>query len=135
MDTSTQTVQAAAEYWYATVLPRYSDTSLTNLLTCVGYHPFASTTIGRSLLLVRDPRWSWRLSALIRRPAILYYDYALTAISEFEFFWRSATVSLGSILFVFVRYFSLLGSIPVIIEYFVDLSEHVSIFVSQAFPL
>ncbi|KAI0748267.1 hypothetical protein C8Q80DRAFT_1270695 [Daedaleopsis nitida] len=55
--------------------------------------------------------------------AVLFYDYALTFGSEIEFFWKSANPSLVSVLFVIVRYYGLLGSLPLIVEYFVDLQE------------
>ncbi|KAI8998507.1 hypothetical protein BD414DRAFT_519645 [Trametes punicea] len=64
------------------------------------------------------------LTILIVTTAILYYDYVLTLFHEIEFFWRSANLSLVSVLFVINRYLGILGPIPIAIEYFsVDLSE------------
>ncbi len=57
--------------------------------------------------------------------AILYYDFALTLVSEIEFFWTSANWSIISVLFVVNRYFGLLGAIPIGFEYFGTPSEHV----------
>ena len=57
---------------------------------------------------------------------ILYYDFALTLVSEIEFFWMSTNWSIVSVLFVVNRYFGLLGTIPLALEYFGTLSEHVS---------
>lgn len=57
--------------------------------------------------------------------AILYYDYTLTISNEIDFFWRSANVSLVSALYVIIRYYGLLGAVPLIVEYFADLSEQV----------
>ncbi len=61
------------------------------------------------------------------RTAILYYDYALTVASEIEWYWRPPSFSLSSCLFALIRYYGLLGPIPVFFEYFpVDISEAVS---------
>ncbi|EIW60023.1 uncharacterized protein TRAVEDRAFT_70524 [Trametes versicolor FP-101664 SS1] len=53
----------------------------------------------------------------------LYYDYLLTLSDEIEHFWKSANLSIMSVLFVVNRYFGLLGPIAVVIEYFGDISE------------
>ena len=58
--------------------------------------------------------------------AILFFDYTLTFSTEVEYFWKSASASLFSVLFVVNRYFGLLGSIPIIFEYFTSPSEEVS---------
>ena len=47
-------------------------------------------------------------------------------ITEIEHFWRTANVSLVSILFVLNRYYGLIGTLPLIFEYLVNISEHVS---------
>lgn len=57
--------------------------------------------------------------------ATLYYDYLLTLSDEIEHFWKSANLSIMSVLFVVNRYFGLLGPIAVVIEYFGDISEMV----------
>ncbi|PIL24129.1 hypothetical protein GSI_13881 [Ganoderma sinense ZZ0214-1] len=54
---------------------------------------------------------------------ILYYDFALTVVSEIEFFWTSANWSIISVLFVVNRYFGLLGTVPLGFEYFGTPSE------------
>ncbi|KAI0831457.1 hypothetical protein BC628DRAFT_1415955 [Trametes gibbosa] len=54
----------------------------------------------------------------------LYYDYLLTFSDEVEYFWKSANLSIISVLFVVNRYLGLLGPLPLILEYFVDLPEH-----------
>ncbi|RDX50134.1 hypothetical protein OH76DRAFT_1513966 [Lentinus brumalis] len=60
------------------------------------------------------------------RTAILYYDYALTVASEIEWYWSPPSFSLSSCLFALIRYYGLLGPIPVFFEYFpVDISEAV----------
>lgn len=56
---------------------------------------------------------------------ILYYDYMLTIVAEVEYFWKSASFSIVSVLFVIIRYYGLMGPLPVIIEYFADIPEHV----------
>ncbi len=62
------------------------------------------------------------------RTAILYYDYALTVASEIEWYWSPPSFSLSSVLFALVRYYGLLGPIPVFFEYFsVDISEAVRV--------
>ncbi|KAM5533279.1 hypothetical protein V8D89_013056 [Ganoderma adspersum] len=54
---------------------------------------------------------------------LLYYDYALTFTDEVNYFWKSASLSLFSTFFVINRYLGLIGTIPIIVEYFVDLPE------------
>lgn len=58
--------------------------------------------------------------------ALLYYDYALTVTSEIEWYWSPPSPSAPFILFTVSRYFGLLGPIPVFLEYFGGLPEHVS---------
>ncbi|KAI1794503.1 hypothetical protein LXA43DRAFT_995301 [Ganoderma leucocontextum] len=53
--------------------------------------------------------------------SLLFYDYCLTLGIEIEHFWKRARVSAVSTLFVLNRYLSLLGQIPIIVEYFVIL--------------
>ncbi|KAI0807439.1 hypothetical protein C8Q74DRAFT_1227641 [Fomes fomentarius] len=71
--------------------------------------------------------WSWAVRSnnclTLVGFAILYYDYTLTISNEIDFFWKSANVSLVSALFVIIRYYGLLGAVPLIVEYFADLSE------------
>ncbi|RPD80219.1 hypothetical protein L226DRAFT_609155 [Lentinus tigrinus ALCF2SS1-7] len=55
---------------------------------------------------------------------VLYYDYILTLFSEIEFFWKSASISTVSVLFVIIRYYGVIGPIPLILEYFADLPEN-----------
>ncbi|KAI0665124.1 hypothetical protein C8Q70DRAFT_1049293 [Cubamyces menziesii] len=55
---------------------------------------------------------------------ILYYDYLLTLFSEIEHFWKSANISLVSVLFVVNRYLGILGPIPIAVEYYSDMPEH-----------
>ncbi|KAI1795747.1 hypothetical protein LXA43DRAFT_1058032 [Ganoderma leucocontextum] len=74
---------------------------------------------------LEDWVWSFRENNYLFAAAValLYYDYALTFTEEVNHFWKSASLSLFSTLFVFNRYLGLIGTIPVIIEYFVDLPE------------
>ncbi|KAI0748268.1 hypothetical protein C8Q80DRAFT_1270696 [Daedaleopsis nitida] len=53
---------------------------------------------------------------------LLYYDYSLTFSREVDHFWKRARLSWASTLFVINRYTGLLGPIPVVLEYFVQLS-------------
>ncbi|PIL24117.1 hypothetical protein GSI_13869 [Ganoderma sinense ZZ0214-1] len=54
---------------------------------------------------------------------VLYYDYALTFTDEVNYFWKSASLSVFSTLFVLNRYLGLIGTIPIIVEYFADIPE------------
>ncbi|KAH9857025.1 hypothetical protein C2E23DRAFT_881512 [Lenzites betulinus] len=54
----------------------------------------------------------------------LYYDYLLTFSDEVEYFWKSASLSIISVLFVVNRYLGLLGPLPLLTEYFANLPEH-----------
>ncbi|PIL24130.1 hypothetical protein GSI_13882 [Ganoderma sinense ZZ0214-1] len=58
---------------------------------------------------------------------LLYYDYALTVTSEIEWYWSPPSPSAPFILFTVSRYFGLLGPIPVFLEYFGGLPEHVTV--------
>ncbi|TBU29023.1 hypothetical protein BD311DRAFT_661932 [Dichomitus squalens] len=58
--------------------------------------------------------------------SLLYYDYFLMLDTEIEHFWRRASISPISVLFVFNRYLGLLGPLPILVEYFVILSPSVS---------
>ena len=69
------------------------------------------------------------LSALTFHQALLFYDYCLTLGTEIEYFWKRARVSAVSTLFVLNRYLTLLGQIPIIVEYFVLLPPLVGKFV------
>ncbi|TBU35843.1 hypothetical protein BD311DRAFT_648149, partial [Dichomitus squalens] len=71
---------------------------------------------------VRSSLWNNFLSVVAF--ALLYYDYALTLGDEVEYFWKSAGFSLSSTLFVFNRYFGLIGTFPIVFEYFAHLPEH-----------
>ncbi|TBU65690.1 hypothetical protein BD310DRAFT_911862 [Dichomitus squalens] len=69
--------------------------------------------------------WSIRLNNYFSAVgyAILFYDFSLTFSTEVEYFWKSANISLFSVLFAANRYFGLLGPIPTIFEYFTSPSE------------
>ncbi|KAI0328545.1 hypothetical protein GY45DRAFT_1254664 [Cubamyces sp. BRFM 1775] len=54
-------------------------------------------------------------------PAILYYDYSLALGTEVDRFWRVGRWTFANVLFVLNRYLALLGTIPVIFEFFGDL--------------
>ncbi|OCH88687.1 hypothetical protein OBBRIDRAFT_734008, partial [Obba rivulosa] len=58
---------------------------------------------------------------------ILYFDYFLTLPEEIERFWTRSgnTFFWTSLLFVMNRYLPLLGSIPIIFEFFAVMPEHV----------
>ena len=59
--------------------------------------------------------------------AVLYYDYALTAIPEVNYFWRGGNLNvLVSTLFALNRCLGVVGSVPVIFEYFGDHGPAVS---------
>ncbi|KAI0328546.1 hypothetical protein GY45DRAFT_1326119 [Cubamyces sp. BRFM 1775] len=49
---------------------------------------------------------------------ILYYDYAMTVLSEIEYYWSPPKLSTNFVLFAVNRYIGLLGPIPVFFEYF-----------------
>ncbi|TBU49953.1 hypothetical protein BD309DRAFT_946572 [Dichomitus squalens] len=69
--------------------------------------------------------------------SILYYDYLLTFGDEVGHFWGKAKMSLVSVLFVFNRYLGLLGPIPVIAEFFMDLPplDHSVILIARTYAL
>lgn len=54
---------------------------------------------------------------------ILYYDYLLTFDLEYDRFWKRPKITIGGLLFFFVRYGSLIGHIPVIAHTFVPISS------------
>ncbi|KAI0351649.1 hypothetical protein OH77DRAFT_1523985 [Trametes cingulata] len=58
--------------------------------------------------------------------ALLYYDFVLTIPQEVERYWTGA-FSLPSLLFFLNRYMSVIGHVPVIIEFFGVLPEPVSV--------
>lgn len=68
------------------------------------------------------------ISAFTFHQALLFYDYCLTLGTEIEYFWKRARVSAVSTLFVLNRYLTLLGQMPIIVEYFVLLPPLVSKF-------
>ncbi|EMD37629.1 hypothetical protein CERSUDRAFT_123532 [Gelatoporia subvermispora B] len=50
---------------------------------------------------------------------ILYYDYVLMFATEVDVFWRRVPgISCASVLFIANRYLGLVGSIPIIVEFF-----------------
>jgi hypothetical protein len=51
-------------------------------------------------------------------PVILYYDYLLTFSMEVERFWSLRTFTCASFFFFLNRYISVIGHIPVAIEFF-----------------
>ena len=107
-----------------------TSSTLSSLLLYLVFPEYASTHLSLSPHFVRFPlQLSVSvLSDLIRKSlAILYYDYALTVMSEIQYFWSPPSFSPSFILFVISRYFGLLGPIPVFFEYFGIFPEHVSI--------
>ncbi|EMD39237.1 hypothetical protein CERSUDRAFT_122665 [Gelatoporia subvermispora B] len=56
---------------------------------------------------------------------ILLYDYCITFSTEIDDFWSESSFTLASFLFVLNRYFSLLLTVPVALEFFAYLSEMV----------
>ncbi|KAI0744810.1 hypothetical protein C8Q76DRAFT_789289 [Earliella scabrosa] len=54
--------------------------------------------------------------------AILYYDFILTLPLEIERYWKSR-ISWGSVFFFLNRYVSILSHIPIVYEYFGEISE------------
>lgn len=126
MSTVADPVKTAAEYWYAS-----SATHVSLFLKRIRIHRSSSARI--------DSYWTiaafgvYTLTScvtctgdLMFLAAILYYDFGLTIGAEVEYFWKSANLSLVSTLFVINRYYGLLGPLPIIAEYFLDISEHVS---------
>ncbi|OCH89206.1 hypothetical protein OBBRIDRAFT_732962, partial [Obba rivulosa] len=59
--------------------------------------------------------------------AILCYDYCLTFSLELERFWKSFTLSWASALFIANRYLPLLSLVPILMSYFREFSESVSL--------
>ncbi|OCH85426.1 hypothetical protein OBBRIDRAFT_739885, partial [Obba rivulosa] len=57
---------------------------------------------------------------------ILWYDYCITFFLEVDAFWRRFSLSWVSALFVINRYVSLFSIMSLMLQYFGDLSEHVS---------
>ncbi|KAH9945994.1 uncharacterized protein BXZ73DRAFT_72868 [Epithele typhae] len=70
----------------------------------------------------------WTAAAL----TILYYDFASTFSTEIEHFWKNARFSIASVLFVLNRYYGLLGSIPILVEFFATIPENASFFTTQS---
>lgn len=61
---------------------------------------------------------------MARHPAILYYDFVLTIPQEVERYWKRR-LSWGSALFFLNRYSSVLSHIPIIYEYYWNVSQTV----------
>ncbi|KAI0780786.1 hypothetical protein BD413DRAFT_11766 [Trametes elegans] len=56
---------------------------------------------------------------------ILYYDYAITVLSEIQFCWTQPKLKPSFMLFVINRYLGLIGPIPLFLEYFLqNADEH-----------
>ncbi|EMD36245.1 hypothetical protein CERSUDRAFT_95589 [Gelatoporia subvermispora B] len=64
--------------------------------------------------------------------AILCFDYCLTFTQEVELFWGTCTFSFASALFIVNRYLPLLGSVPVIFEFFGRMPESWPVFVGES---
>ncbi|KAJ3996672.1 hypothetical protein F5050DRAFT_1807559 [Lentinula boryana] len=60
-------------------------------------------------------------------PALLYYDYFLTLGEEVNLFWSYRSLTWATIIFYVTRYFSILGSIPVMVGHF--WLGHVAVFI------
>ncbi|KAI0665123.1 hypothetical protein C8Q70DRAFT_1049292 [Cubamyces menziesii] len=58
---------------------------------------------------------------------ILYYDYAMTVLSEIQYYWSPPKLSTSFVLFAVNRYIGLLGPIPVFFEYFFLTTESYSL--------
>ncbi|RPD66288.1 hypothetical protein L227DRAFT_570179 [Lentinus tigrinus ALCF2SS1-6] len=70
----------------------------------------------------------WNNSLAMVALTMLYYDYSLTLSTEIEHFWKRARFSLVSVLFVTNRYLGLLGSVPVVLEYFVHFKPELQMY-------
>ena len=57
----------------------------------------------------------------------LYYDYFLTIVPEYNLFWVDSRLSWTSFLFFLNRYSALVAHVPVLIQYFWNLPDHVSV--------
>ncbi|KAJ8462342.1 hypothetical protein ONZ51_g10958 [Trametes cubensis] len=67
---------------------------------------------------------------------ILYYDYAMTVLSEIQYYWSPPKLSTSFVLFAVNRYIGLLGPIPVFFEYFFLTTESYSLALyHQAFAM
>ncbi|CDO72855.1 hypothetical protein BN946_scf185002.g40 [Trametes cinnabarina] len=65
----------------------------------------------------------WDTSLTLAALTALYYDYAITILSEIQYYWSPPMLSINFLLFVVNRYVGLLGPIPVFFEYFMLTSE------------
>ncbi|OSD08712.1 hypothetical protein PYCCODRAFT_1462908 [Trametes coccinea BRFM310] len=65
----------------------------------------------------------WDTSLTLSALTILYYDYAVTVLSELQYYWSPPVPSVNFLLFAVNRYIGLLGPIPVFFEYFLETSE------------
>ncbi|KAJ4478014.1 hypothetical protein C8R41DRAFT_718113, partial [Lentinula lateritia] len=50
--------------------------------------------------------------------ALLYYDYFLTIEGEVNLFWTYRSLTWAPVMFYLTRYFSILGSIPIMLGHF-----------------
>ena len=71
----------------------------------------------------------WRVATDTRSGplVILYYDYFLTIVPEYNLFWVDSRLSWTSFLFFLNRYSALVAHVPVLIQYFWNLPDHVSV--------
>jgi len=58
---------------------------------------------------------------------ILYYDYALTLPDEIQRFWATRSITWASAFFYLSRYITLLGHIPVMVQYYWDSRRSTSV--------
>ncbi|KAH9901072.1 hypothetical protein C8Q73DRAFT_786478 [Cubamyces lactineus] len=63
---------------------------------------------------------------------VLYYDYAMTILSEIEYYWSPPKLSTNFVLFAVNRYIGLLGPIPVFFEYFFLTTESSAVLTSKS---
>ncbi|OCH89167.1 hypothetical protein OBBRIDRAFT_794523 [Obba rivulosa] len=55
--------------------------------------------------------------------SILYYEYLATLSLEVKVYWKRGALSFAAILYTLNRYLALLGGVPIIFEFFGDMSE------------
>ncbi|KAK7683635.1 hypothetical protein QCA50_013473 [Cerrena zonata] len=65
---------------------------------------------------------------------ILYYDYLLTINSEYNLFWLDSRLSWISFFYFLNRYTALIAQVPVIVEFFWDLSPQWQISLFRGLP-
>ncbi|OCH86649.1 hypothetical protein OBBRIDRAFT_737661 [Obba rivulosa] len=56
---------------------------------------------------------------------ILYYEYLATISLEVKVYWKKGTISFTAVLYALNRYLTLMGGVPIIFEFFGDMSESV----------